>query len=558
MLEQFRILTTALRLREFFAADLARESGVSENTVYRTLSRRTDLFSSSKGPSTGRPGGQLKLYRIKEEALKDALQSEADAIALPSPDDNLGAILAEDTMRVALPRSSPEEREKLIIAVGEHLKLVRGTDLNPTLVELYTTLKTIIQVERWLTDQQTFRKDATHQAVVWILGAIQSQQQRDARQSDRSHFFATVEKLSSFPVDVALLAKRFDVTNAIGDSLVKPPPLPRWWLALPAAVWTLLRNELWTHIAGDLANPGLLSATPNRSRPDSASGHAVVVGSYATFGSRALSRNAVYTIDLMSKPHFHGSVITEFGPSSSQSTDFSELATGLVRVRADYSRNSAIWIDAPAPGGFVGQTIPRAVESFDFSFNFRRVVGAMVGDGAAGSLEGPAKPVREGAWIQYADLRGIGNPLEGLLTSDTISAARLPADFSSRIQITDLHDGVYLSQKDSSLIQVRLNPGHAIGVYDYGTLSDERLARRDAKSGEVWWLDFVADTGRIVAAHMMQGDSNRFIQIPFDDLDYDASRKCFMIRKMPEVSGPSGLAAAIAALELSQRTGRFH
>ena len=247
--------------------------------------------------------------------------------------------------------------------------------------------------------------------------------------------------------------------------------------------------------------------------------------------------------------------------------DLQEMANGLVRVRADYSHSPAIAVSVPPSIGQALKPPPGTIESFDFNFGLRRVLGGTVAWGSGPARMGMlherhgAAPAPETRWIQYAELRELGGASRlAPLDSGAENTFPLPSGFASLLRSVDSHDGIYLLQPDSPLIQVRLNPGHAIGVYDYGALNDERLAGAPAKSGEVWWLDFIAGTGQIVFAHMKQGDSKLLIQLPFDDLDYDPERKCFMIRKPPSATEDTGFAAAVA-LARTQETripGRFH
>src|SRR5262245_61097875 len=123
MLEQFRILQAALRLREFTLSDLARESRVALGTVQKTLRRTAELFSSREGPPTGRRGSSPKIHSIRLDSVREALQAEADSISLPDLPPSLGARLAEDTLLRMFPRAKLEERADLIEAAEEHLSL---------------------------------------------------------------------------------------------------------------------------------------------------------------------------------------------------------------------------------------------------------------------------------------------------------------------------------------------------------------------------------------------------------------------------------------------------
>jgi hypothetical protein len=144
MLEQFRILSAALRLREFTTSQLAHESAVSEATVQKTLRRRIDLFSKVEGQKNAR----AQMHRVRTEAVKVALQGTANSFNLPDVSDNLGLGLTEDTLIRVLPRAKVSERRELIAAASDQLALAHNAP--DTLRVLYRCLKIVVTTYDWL------------------------------------------------------------------------------------------------------------------------------------------------------------------------------------------------------------------------------------------------------------------------------------------------------------------------------------------------------------------------------------------------------------------------
>jgi hypothetical protein len=258
------------------------------------------------------------------------------------------------------------------------------------------------------------------------------------------------------------------------------------------------------------------------------------------------------------KPDFFGFGFLE--ESTSGPSDYTEIASGLVRVRADYSRSEPIFAGGRTRSGFFADGLPSAVASFDFHFGFRRVLGATVIPSSAWSSKRlSVHTLADSKWVQFGDMQIVGD--DNLVAADpslhSNDYLRLPPHFSPLIRQARDHEGVYLSQIHSRIMQVRLNPGHGISVFD-GAILDDNLAQSDAKSGEVWWLDFALDTGRIISAHMQQNNRSMMILIPFDDLQYDHERQGFIIRKSPGVAGTPDIAAAAALGKIEKRPDRFH
>jgi hypothetical protein len=559
MFEQFRILRAALRRRQFLISELALEIGVSEGTIQRTLHRRTDLFDKEDGPPTGRPGGRVNLYRIKEEAVRNALQIEADSIDLPQSDPALSRALAEDTLLNVLPRTSFEERLKLIEVAGNYIQIAaRAVDeAFHALFRLYSALRQIITSERVL--REHLPADAKQTSVVWLLEALQSAQQREARDQDSNHLEITADRLVKFPDDILSLDFR-ENEEMRGTS----------WLILQAAVADLLANAMWKNVAGDLVRP-LAERLRHRQNVSTSDFDPHVVAATAFF-SPDPSENSPFGARVhvhgYSEPsrltHFtwHGSARAIYGygaiadweiDASKNSGAFSELAEGLVRIKADYSRTSPIPANQNADPSL--RMAQRFIECFDFSFRFRRVVGAntlYLRDLAA--PRGNKPPDEQ--WVQYADIVRSTEPTGHLVLPSGLM--RLPKYFSSLIQKPDEHEGVYLWRSGADLVQARLNPGHTIDVYSHDSLADTQYSIGETKSGEVWWIDFSRSTGALITAHVKQAGSNLLIPIPFDDLDYDPGRKCFVIRVIPRIGGASSVAGSVGMHWLDPRPDLFH
>lgn len=568
MLEQFRILAAALRLREFGTADLARESGVAEGTVQKTLYRRKDLFIAEKGAPTGRRGGQTKHYRVNEDALRGAIQREVDELELPDPDDDLGAALAEDTMCRILPRARKDEREPVLAGVGEQLFVGgRRSSATDALYELYSALRYLVQMERW------FAKGADISGRLgWIVNAILSAEEAEHRRKSPEHLQQTAARLRALPHDALHLASFMGVL----EPKAKPAPIDRWWLVVPAAVWTVLRSDFWRDLAGDLTQPTLLLASGNSPGLPVQPTKPVVI----TPPGDPLPRAAYHIIQTEDRPRERWServrlrgVNFRYNPLKgdeeypivglshilpSDVHDYAHIAGGLTRIGADYSRSDPLYAINDAHKGFFGQGPTSVIESFDFHFSLRRVVGCTIRPNTASQFGSDAPVAAESSWIQFGELRFFGDR-SSLVPKGFGSDLRafheppLPPHFSDHISLLARHNGIFLKSPSQRILQVRLNPGHAISVYENAILNSQSL-EEEAKSGEVWWLDFSMDTGQIVAAHMHQmSGGNLMIPIPFDDLRYDPHRQGFVLTKVPGLSEEPNIAAAIAMGKIEPR-----
>jgi hypothetical protein len=564
MLEQFRVLQAALRLGEFMIGDLARESGVAEATVQKTLRRRVDLFSSRNGPPTGRRGGQPKIYQIKATAVQAALQTEADAIPLAEPPEPLGIALAEDTLLRMLPRSRPEQRGRLIAVVDDHLKLAGATARNThaNLFGLHHALRIVVTMKAWLADLPEQEASPALQTVKGLLDDVLSIERRKARDQDAQSLAQTVERLERLPSDLAKIATEAPTAAA---------PIANWWLELPAAVWALLGNDLWSSVAGDLTKPELW-LTPRQPEPEPAAipavygsmdapqyGDVMVIDYGREFLSgkiaKAMADGVRVNIPVGVKPYGGGlraagyrreGLLPSYYPQFPvlSSVELADAMREIVRVHMDYSHSSPIPVRESGPPGQSGEIPSRLVEYFDFNFGLRRVLGVTLTVARSDPFSIGNMGPRDSVWAQYSDLRAVHG---SFLRTDSYAAEKYYRHLMDVASVGKLgaRDGICLWPRDSQVIQIRLNPGHAIGVLDYGTLNESRLANHDIRAGEVWWLDFVVETGQLISAHMRQSDSGALLQVPFDDLDYDSGRKCFVLRKLPSASQTPMIAAAM-------------
>jgi hypothetical protein len=576
MLEQFRILAAALRLREFGVAELAQASGVAESTVQKTLQRKSKWFSNQLVPN-GRRGGQPKRYKIDEEVVRGLLQGQVDALDLPKLDDGLGAALAEDTMCRVLPRVPSAERASLLATVHDHLQAdgERSGKLE-ALRDLYRVLCDLVAVEAWLERWVAFGMEDEPQIgrikrIKWTINALLSADEADRRKNEPSCMLAAAKSLSALPA-LTLMS----VVRAGPFFLnVTPAPIERWWLAVPAGVWTLLRNEFWKELSGDLTEPNVLTSFVDLGSPPKPLPQNDTLGNIA----RGVVVDTNVMVGLMSDSPwlkknpsaFEKGMAVIFDPAAGyrglfdephSSADPKKIAEEIVRINADTSASGPMFVD----GGIEIYSPPEGllptVKSMDFHFGLRRVMGAVL-------MPPGDDPQKKSYWREFVGLVLAGDErrrhtsaVERLtLNSDAgqmmHSLPRLPFNFGELIGQPMLLEGLYLPQFHNSRIQVRFNPGHTISVYDRAML-DDKLARADAKSGEVWWLDLDMNSGRILFAHVRQNSGDTMLQIPFDDLRYDFERRAFFLMKSPGVSENSDLAVAAARGKLERRPDRFH
>jgi hypothetical protein len=153
MLERLKVLSGALRLKEFSVRDLARYSEVNEHTVRTVLDRRNDLFEELRRDKTGRPGGSLIVYSLRPDRVK-SLEKELDEIygSLPTVDraaHEAPVLLALDVADEFLTRhfhatEDSERRDEIIAIATKQMDSVRS-DLESTDVFAPATIEKIKQ-----------------------------------------------------------------------------------------------------------------------------------------------------------------------------------------------------------------------------------------------------------------------------------------------------------------------------------------------------------------------------------------------------------------------------
>jgi hypothetical protein len=554
MLEQFRIIQAALRLREKFTiSDLARESGVAPGTVQKTLRRRTDLFTSVDGVPTGRRGSRPKLYHLNADTANTALQAAADEIPLPEVPPSLGVKLAEDTLVRVLPRAALEEREDLMEAVENQLALsTDATDqkLLTELQDLHHNLHILIAMQAWLLGLfRQLREAVGYDATLASIEAVLTVKERQSRSEDAGRLARTAAAILSLPIDTSTLA-----ANA-ASLRIDTAPVPAWWIQIPAAVWSVLRNKLWADVVGDLTNPEILyrAATPHFQLDHIPTDEPRTEILPARAGKVVFGRDIQRVIGKPNDPNLatlppiliatapvrywpkhvgtSGQVLTTrprstfsaFRPMYVSPADLSLGIDGFVRVRLDYSVSPTILVGPTGQIQFQ-ESHSGSLECFDLNLTDRRAVGATL------RLKDP----QEHAWVSYNEIR----PRDGnfvyrhSLGLGTFGLIRF-RDLDPALQALPVKEALCL-WGGSELLQIRLNPGYEIMVLDDGATSGARLMGGEVKWGEVWWLNINAETGDLISAHMQQQfGSGSLIQIPFDDLQYYPGRKCFILRTMP-------------------------
>lgn len=116
MRERYKVLAAITALREFTVEDIAKKTGVKQNTVSTILARERGLLEKIADERTGRRGGPRKKYRLKPGSA-ESLQSELAGLYkdLPTPAVPLGLLAAEDTLLLRYPNGEdPQEKQRLL------------------------------------------------------------------------------------------------------------------------------------------------------------------------------------------------------------------------------------------------------------------------------------------------------------------------------------------------------------------------------------------------------------------------------------------------------------
>jgi hypothetical protein len=255
LLEQFRIFNAALRLGQFTSTQLAKESGVAEGTVQKTLRRRKDIFITVKGSTQKKRGGQSLHHTVRNDVLRTALQQAADAVEMPAlpakkTGEPLGLILAEETLYNTFPRALPHERQDLLDAASMNLDMAGSAQ--PAAVaelrQLADALSVLLSSQTRLREMQEADK-AVRDASLAAIESLLSLEERNFRETDSSRCEYTTAALAALPSTLA----------SLHSSAEKEETASLVWARTTAAAWFLLAHRRWQPVVGDVLS-GLAGA----------------------------------------------------------------------------------------------------------------------------------------------------------------------------------------------------------------------------------------------------------------------------------------------------------
>ena len=262
MFEQFRVLSAALRLDSFTAAQLAQESGVGIGTVQKTLARLKPLFPSEKPKvaSRRRRGGQCLLYRLDKEGAKPLLQREADQLDLPNPpkgphEVSFGLALAQHTLIQVFPRAEIAEQRNILNAAGSHLLLASETynsDLYYDLRRLHTALTRLVATRDWLDSVRLSSRKAYQDLAAALRMVLSGPAANDSVTMTNE----IIDQVFGFEINLA---------EVLG--LSEQAPFNLRPSELYESYWLLISHPMWASKIGDFTNPSSLSRAAARLRP---------------------------------------------------------------------------------------------------------------------------------------------------------------------------------------------------------------------------------------------------------------------------------------------------
>jgi hypothetical protein len=563
MLEQFRMLEAALRLGEFTAAQLAQESGVALGTVLKTLRRRADLFKSTKGARTGRRGGQPKTHRVRTEVVRAAMQSQVDHLKLPLPaatgtGEPLGLLLAKDTLLRVFPQADNSDRRRLLSAVESHFALASRSAESAVLANLqgiHKQLLTLVTSQEWMLGlPSSIQKLKSYNAVLTAIEMMLSLAERRERDKDKARTKRAFETILLLPMDVSAVA---DFVSRNFAHLAQP----QWRLDVLSASWSLLSNPAWQDVAGDLIAPELLVDNLPRIRvaidqaeliddipkmPDT--GRRIAVTSLKRPPTKAPSAQGDYVLK------------NEFGywARPVQVTGFRGFVT---RVAMGFPAGASfrIMIDRAdlmifeETGGLLSFEPRRylaRIVGFDLDLTSKILTHAVV------TAHEPRRPslMSFSISIPYSQLRfwHALSPLSAGPSSAWYAPAELisdidigerapPADFKAGVfQWTSFNEAqIVLAAKDRVDVYSASPPDMIFGFeQDFHTHSTPKI-------GEVIGIGVNLERGILVDAAILELQAGGLNKVPFENLEYQANRRCFLLHSVPRpwIGPPAGTAA---------------
>lgn len=127
MIERYKVLGAMLTLRQFSVADLAKFSRVKRSTVYTVLNREHRFIEEIDRLETGRRGGRIAVYRIKDDQIEElradikrlfgelGVASAQTSDAKPTLKVPLGWLAAADGLKRLYPKAESAQEKRQIV-----------------------------------------------------------------------------------------------------------------------------------------------------------------------------------------------------------------------------------------------------------------------------------------------------------------------------------------------------------------------------------------------------------------------------------------------------------
>ncbi len=526
MLEQFRTLEAALRLVEFTAAQLARESGVAEGTVQKTLQRHAELFDKSEGPRTGRPGGQPRLYKVRQAArssLAAAVQAAVDEPELPplptkSTGELLGLLLAEDTLLRVIPRAARGDRRKLLSAVNSQFALAglpKEAAKADSLQALHETLVSLVDYQEWL--EAALKRSSqsipyrTWQKVIDAIECILSFKERQDRQDNPERLDWTIKLLERLALDVGIVSL----------TTTGPPHL----IDIPAVVRSLLLHPRWQDVIGDLPVGRLVGRLLQPTR----------VG--YNLSQIASAPKNLTTPDL--NPGFRVRIVPDLGVGDLPVYSAAPLAANV--ITDPYAAQRQVGQIVALDLGFVSRTVTRVIMARGIANQAMMFPYSTLRFGLVGHVVSFGKSVPFAWFIRSATPHGIAIPLRdafygakaGKVIETTIAVG---GSYANRI------GGFEFAHVNKLGLRIDLGAGSRVDVYgpphgnffDDATMTTGYSMELAQKVGELIGMDLDPNTGILINAYVQEVVYHHVNKIPFETLDYRTVDNCFVLHSVPE------------------------
>jgi hypothetical protein len=549
VLEQFRIFRTALRLGQFTVEQLARESGVTEGTVQKTLRRRAELFITENGPPTKRRGGQPRVHTIRAELISDALQKAADAPeppALPATQtgEPLGLALARDTLCRLLPRAASQERPILLSAASNHLDLIHQSG-NAAAVgdvwSLHRSLSTLVDAQIWLVGLDSdVQESQSFRTLLSAIEAVLSAKERQERDGDLERRKRTAGILVTLPAEIAAFLR------AAGGRLADKSDEPNWWVDVLAAIWWLLSSRFWQGVAGDLSGVELAAAATEREV-------AVLRPVPRVPGPSLPVRPAPFVPEerwaQVTLKELKGTTWKLGGAATDRFYRLGEERGGI-RVRLE-SSDFAVYRGPESHGRIrpaIRGPIRPAISSYsrvvgritalDLDLVSRQLSDAIVDDGNGLTAVVPYRELRLANPPEANDTRHVWIADRNIFADPDVGQPSSSIDIVGRSLATKLGSPQWV---DYTTTRIVLKPGNRIEVFDAidfrlrpGLGGDFESGR--GKIGDVIAISIDLDLDLLTVASIKLVDRPELKFASFQELEYHPERQCFVLNSMDKTS----------------------